>query len=226
MTVRPNLIVTQMFNSPRLKAMGVFGDDKSSRNENPPRLDVTQSRAFGSLSPLHTPTRLNAHTISTASLNSEPEMTHLEWLASLEPRIRNAIDSHGYAVELEHLDAEGRASIERSAERFLIEIEYLDHLWESLGPNVTGLRVSFYPQRLVVAFFENVGAKGENKIKFIFEDGSDMFLEVSKYFSARHFDRFLNEDLPRLREEYGLLDSNASVHRLRRIFENFFSLNH
>ena len=189
--------------------------------------NAVESRAFGSLNPLLSTTRINAITIplvgsGTEFSQVEAELSHHEWLASLEPRIRNVLDSHGDAEWLSHLDAEGRREIVKNAEQALVDLEYVHRLLKELGTGVVTLNVQFYPQRLTMAFFEGLGDEDDNRILIRFEDESELFFNVPRTFTSENFNRFLIEDLPRLMNENNLMDTRASVSQLRNIFEDFF----
>ena len=218
MKIGQNTMFSGLINSNNVRSNFTLKNNPVREREIETSTDNPQprSRSFGSLSPLLLYTNVNAYTVPAV------ELTHHEWLATLDPIIRNQLDSHGDAEFLSHLDAEGRRGIVESAKEAMVQAEYIENLRRRLGPNLSTLNVQFYPQRFFIAFFYGERANDDNRILVRFEDESELSFSVSRNFTSKHFNRFLTNNLPRLMDDFGLMNTRASVSQLRSIFEDFF----
>ena len=192
-----------------------------------------------SLSPLHTPTRINnnsinmlgSHLDSSGNVEQIGQMSHMEWMESLEPRIREALDSHGNAEHLAHLCGEQRINMVRFTKDSIPITEALNRLSDELaemanqkGAEFTALSIKNEPFPFVIALFERLCNTEDNIIFIRSGCGQESVFDVPSTFTKTEFFDFLNFTLmPQLIQTYDLssreLTINDMLYKIGRIFD-------
>ena len=195
------------------------------------------------LSPLHSFTRINGHSIPRFNPQMyRPEFTpehctahlsHEEWWASLDLEIKLAIDSlnnvPGTGQHIAHLDSEGRFHHVNSVKEHIRMREHDDRLHEalsemaeSMGMKLSSTTWQSYPLNFAMALFECPNGERNSMIVTILEDGRKIFTKVSEGFTVRDFTEFAGKTLVELLEKHGLNNADVSASRLKSFFEDTF----
>jgi hypothetical protein len=150
------------------------------------------------------------------------DLSHEEWMETLDPKTRHRLDSHGNAEHLSHLNGMDRALLVSQIEHDILYYDkYYDELVAKAAVHGTVLSASVQtvPQQFAIFYIQK--DNGENIVLMMFADGDEMLFDTPNGFDADKFQMYVEQRLHLFFDMHGLANRIAPVAELKDLFGVF-----